>query len=654
LGFEAAAGATQRVSPTWRRRIIMLLDLAMTMAALPAALAFTKSDFLNNSFAAAHLAIWMGACLLAHFLFRANGLYDTLWRFASTQDFFNIIRSCALLTASLYLIATVQRYLNPFIGLNEREFLIFFLLEFALISGPRLIYRYLRDGERWRRMSGFESSSKARRALFVGSAEDADLTARYVRARRAKDLEIVGILKPVGEAESGAMVQGIPVLGTTQGLLTILEEFTEADMGVQALIIGPHTEPVHDGLVDLIRLARKRGVEVLQFSGFSPMSPASSLTLSKVDMETLLRRPAISLDQEALLSICRGRRILVTGGAGSIGSQIVLRALELGAARVLVFDRSEPSIFALLRRIPAIDRDRVEARVVDICRPELFRPLMRDFRPDVIFHAAALKHVPFLELDWASAIDVNVFGTLHCAEAALDYGVGQFILISSDKAAEPESVLGLTKRMAEQIVNAYHAGEPSRRRSTRFHAVRFGNVFASNGSAAIVFKEQIENGGPVTVTHPEMTRYFMVLQEAVDLVLLAAASAQKNEMRESGIFMLDMGEPVRILEIAENMIRLAGKKPYEEIDIVFTGVRPGEKMHEALVSDGEQVLDIGVSGVYALGSKVMNADQLQASLRTLKHSLDKEDRDLAIGTMRRSWKQSNFPDNVIDLYSTAD
>jgi O-antigen biosynthesis protein WbqV len=651
--LKKAVRKAHKFPSTARRSLIMLMDFAVTLIAIPATLSFTRSVVLNQPITSDMVVIWIGGGLVAHLLFRFNGLYDTLWRFASTQDFFNIIKNCFFLTVLLYASVRACQWINPFLGINEREFLIFFLLEFTLISGPRLLYRYLLDGDRWKVMGGWGKLSPARRALFLGLPEDADLAVRFVRSREFMDTEIVGIIGLDSDLSVGS-VQGIPFLGTADRFASIIDEIAESTHMPEVLIVGPNVENETENFVELVRLARKRRMDVTQFRGISafPQKGGSKLAFSQVDMETLLRRPAVSIQPEELRSICRGQRVLVTGGAGSIGSQIALRALELGAAKVLVIDRSEPAVFALSRRIPEHDLDRFQARVVDICRPELLRPVMRDFRADVIFHAAALKHVPLLEIDWVSAIDVNVMGTLNCAELASEFSASQFVLISSDKAAEPESILGLTKRMAEQIVNTLHAGQSSSKGQTRFHAVRFGNVFASNGSASTVFSDQIEAGGPVTVTDPKMTRYFMILDEAVDLVLLAAANASKRDMKASGIYMLDMGEPIKILDMAENMIRLAGKIPHKEIEIVFTGGRPGEKICEVLVSEGETIIDIGVDRVHALTSAVMSAEQLKSVLRTLDHAVKKEDKKLAVTAMQKSWRNATFSSNIIDLYSS--
>ena len=627
--------------------MIMAMDIAMTLISVPLTLQFTNSA-VRNQFIPGYMFIWLTSGLVAHLLFRWGGLYATIWRFASTQDFVNIIKSCVVLTIGLYAYASIHRQFSPFVGLNEREFLVFFLLEFALISGPRLAYRYLRDGDLWARAGRIRAGETVRSALFVGRVEDADVALRLTMSRGFDSPEIIGIVT-IGDDENGKILKGVPMLGDVCDFSKIVAQLADSLILPRQLIMAPRAEHDIPDFIGVVRTARSNGMTVRQLRGLSPLSDMAHPLLAEVDMETLLRRRTISLPREKLMPVCKGFRVLVTGGAGSIGSELALRVLDLGAAKVLVLDRAEPAIHALFQRLPPEYRDRFEARIVDICRPEFVRPVMRAFRPDTIFHAAALKHVPLLEIDWAPAIDVNVFGTLACAELALEVGASQFILISSDKAAEPESILGLTKRMAEHIVGELHERTAVLPNATRFHSVRFGNVFASNGSVATIFSEQIKNGGPVTVTDPAMTRYFMNIGEAVDLVLLAAAEAANGRLQTS-VYMLDMGEPIRIVEMAEKMIQLAGKIPYEDIAIRFTNARPGDKLHESLVSDGETVIDIGVKGVYALLTPTHTETEIATTLTVLKRAIVRDDRELAISTMRASWRSANLASNVVGLF----
>ncbi|RUZ76152.1 polysaccharide biosynthesis protein, partial [Mesorhizobium sp. M7A.F.Ca.US.003.02.2.1] len=313
-------------------------------------------------------------------------------------------------------------------------------------------------------------------------------------------------------------------------------------------------------------------------------------------------------------------------------------SLELGAEAVLVADNSEFGIFQLSQYVDEKDHDRLKVRIVDVADRRQITRVVTEFRPDIIFHAAALKHVPLLEENWDSAIQTNIFGTLVCAEVAAKCGVAQFVLISSDKAVDPSSVLGMTKRAAEQIISALHgtpAGETGGRRpATKFIAVRFGNVFGSNGSVATIFQAQIEAGGPVTITDRRMTRYFMTVAEAVDLVIMSAADAASRQSGDDyAVYMLDMGKPVPILEVAETMIRLSGKSPYKDVAIRFTGIRPGEKLHETLHGEDEELVELGISKIFGLSTDVVEWSDVQVALTALQQSAKNQDKAAALAAL---------------------
>ena len=299
---------------------------------------------------------------------------------------------------------------------------------------------------------------------------------------------------------------------------------------------------------------------------------------------------------------------------------------------------SEFGIFQLDQQVDEKDHARLKSRIVDVTDQRQITRVVSDFKPDIIFHAAALKHVPLLEENWESAIQTNILGTLVCAEVAAKCGVPQFLLISSDKAVDPTSVLGMTKRAAEQIVSSLHethATEPNGRRSgTKFIAVRFGNVFGSNGSVATIFQAQIEAGGPVTITDRRMTRYFMTVAEAVDLVIMSAADAERRQGKDDyAIYMLDMGKPVPILEVAETMIRMAGKSPYTDIPIRFTGIRPGEKLHEVLHGGNEEIVALDIPKIFGLRTDVVGWPRVQAALTSLQAAMRDQDKAVALAVM---------------------
>ena len=312
-----------------------------------------------------------------------------------------------------------------------------------------------------------------------------------------------------------------------------------------------------------------------------------------------------------------------------IGSEICERAAPFGAARLLVIENSEPALYAVMETLGARTSVAVDGRIADIRDRERILQLMIEFKPDIVFHAAALKHVPILERDWSEGVKTNIFGTVNVADAALAAGAEAMVMISTDKAIEPVSMLGLTKRFAEMYCQALDrdlAARPANEPHMRLISVRFGNVLASNGSVVPKFKAQIEAGGPVTVTHPDMVRYFMTIREACDLVLTAATHALSPVRADVSVYVLNMGQPVKIVDLAERMIRLSGLQPGHDIDIVFTGMRPGERLNEILFATEEPAVEIGVAGIMAAKPNEPPMQSLRKWIAALEQAIVRDDR----------------------------
>ena len=318
--------------------------------------------------------------------------------------------------------------------------------------------------------------------------------------------------------------------------------------------------------------------------------------------------------------------MVVTGGGGSIGAEICERIVTFGAARLLVIENSEPALHAVQEALAAKGAAaEISGRLADIRDRGRIAGLFAAFKPDIVFHAAALKHVPLLERDWDEAVKTNVFGSMNVADAAAAAGATAMVMISTDKAIEPVSVLGATKRLAEMYCQALDADFARRGgRVMRLIAVRFGNVLASNGSVVPKFKAQIEAGGPVTVTHPDMVRYFMTIREACDLVITAASHALAPGHGDVSVYVLNMGQPVKIVDLAERIIRLSGLEPGQDIEIVYTGIRPGERLHEILFAREEASAEIGIPGIVA-------AKPVQPSLETVRAWMAMLEQGLARG-----------------------
>ncbi|WP_292117566.1 nucleoside-diphosphate sugar epimerase/dehydratase [Mesorhizobium sp.] len=665
--MTAYVEAVSDLRPKMRRAIIMVQDLVMVLVSVALSLTLSQSRLSFDAFSYGGLACWAAIVLFAHLLFRYCGLYSTVWRFASTPDFFNILKGCGSLTVVLYLASLAFRsFFQPVSGLNERQFIVFFLVSFTIISAPRLYYRFLRDGASWRILRRAPGEAPVKQALFIGRLSEADVIVRFTRTAAPAEYAIAGIMATEADAPLGTQIQGVPVVAVPPRLVEVLEDYVRGTESLDLLIFGNGAEREIEDYAELVRVARHSGIAVVQFSGLSELGQGGKLVLDAVEMETIMRRSAVATDVKRIGAFVGGKRVLVTGGAGSIGRILVKRALELGAEAVLVADNSEFGIFQLDQLIGEKDRDRLTSRIVDVTdRPHMMR-LVSEFKPSIVFHAAALKHVPLLEENWEAAIETNIFGTLACAEVAAKCGVPQFLLISSDKAVDPTSVLGVTKRAAEQIVSSLHethAEPPDQYRGavnghrpgvpgTKFIAVRFGNVFGSNGSVATIFQKQIEAGGPVTITDRRMTRYFMTVAEAVDLVIMSAADAGQRQGRDDyAIYMLDMGKPVPILEVAETMIRMAGKSPYTEIPVRFTGIRPGEKLHETLHGENEEVVKLDTAKIFGLRTDVVEWPRIEAALAALQAAMRDRDKAAALailaGLYRAEGSAGGVPEQAV-------
>jgi O-antigen biosynthesis protein WbqV len=418
------------------------------------------------------------------------------------------------------------------------------------------------------------------------------------------------------------------VLGGFADLDRVVSDLAERDTIVSRVIFTPSAfEPEAKPEATLMH-ARRLGLTVSRLPSLDDEMPR----LAPVNVEDLLLRPSVKIDYGRLEDFLKGKSIVVTGGGGSIGAEICDRVIAFGAVRLLIIENSEPALHAVLETLGTRPmKPVIEGRIADVRdRNRLFR-LMSDFKPDIVFHAAALKHVPLLEANWEEGVKTNVFGSVNVADAAVAAGAAAMVMISTDKAIEPVSVLGATKRFAEMYCQALDADSSHHaqtgRAPMRLMAVRFGNVLASNGSVVPKFKAQIDAGGPVTVTHPDMVRYFMTIREACDLVVTAASHALGPNRSDVSVYVLNMGQPVKIVDLAERMIRLAGLEPGRDIDIVYTGMRPGERMHEILFAREEPMVDVGFDGVVAARPVQPSLDAMRGWLVMLEQGLAREERE---------------------------
>ncbi|HWL21748.1 MAG TPA: SDR family NAD(P)-dependent oxidoreductase [Bradyrhizobium sp.] len=550
-------------------------------------------------------------------------LTTTKWRFISLPDALNILRVATVLAIALlvldYILVSPNFHGTFFLG--KVTIVLYWFLEVSFLSALRFAYRYFR----YTRVRHHARVEDAAPALLIGRAADAEILLRGIESGAVKRIWPVGVLSP-SNADRGQFIRNVPVLGGIDDIEDVIGEFSRRGKPIARVVMTPSAFEPEARPESVLMRVKRLGLIV---SRLPSLESGDAPRLTAVAVEDLLLRPSEKIDHARLEALVKGKAVIVTGGGGSIGSEICHRVVTFGAARLLIVENSEPSLYAITEALGAEQgRAAVEGRIADIRDRERVHRLMEEFKPDLVFHAAALKHVPILERDWSEGVKTNIFGSINVADAALAAGAEAMVMISTDKAIEPVSMLGLTKRFAEMYCQALDhelAARSSHERRMRLISVRFGNVLASNGSVVPKFKKQIEAGGPVTVTHPEMVRYFMTIREACDLVITAASHALAPTNSAVSVYVLNMGQPVKIVELAERMIRLSGLQPGYDIDIVFSGMRPGERLNEILFASKEPTVEIGVAGIMAAKPNELVMAALRNWIGALEAAIDKDD-----------------------------
>ena len=617
-----------------RRALIVAHDLFMTAAAVVISfyIRFEEAGLMERR---ETLFTFLPAFVVyAGFIYFIFHLYELKWRFASLPDLMNIVRAASVLAVSLlvvdYFLVAPNVFGQYFFG--KITIALYWVLQIVLLSGSRMAYRYFR----YTRTRQHSRSPQSNPTLVLGRAADAEALLRSIESGAVRNVWPVGILSS-SPADRGQSIRGIPVLGNFEMLDAVVNDQAQRGRAVARVIFTPSAlEPEAKPEATLMR-ARRLGLTVSRLPSLD--DGGEMPRLAPVNVEDLLLRPTVKIDYARLESFLKGRSIVVTGGGGSIGAEICDRAITFGAERLLIIENSEPALHAVLETLATKkSQAAIAGRIADVRdRARLFR-LMADFEPDIVFHAAALKHVPLLEANWEEGVKTNVFGSVNVADAAAACGASAMVMISTDKAIEPVSVLGATKRFAEMYCQALDADLGRRahagKEPMRLIAVRFGNVLASNGSVVPKFKAQIDAGGPVTVTHRDMVRYFMTIREACDLVVTAASHALGRARSDVAVYVLNMGQPVKIVDLAERMIRLAGLQPGADITIEFTGARPGERLQEVLFARSEPTVDIGVEGVVAARPAQPSIDAMRGWLALLDQGLAREEREAIYRVLR--------------------
>jgi FlaA1/EpsC-like NDP-sugar epimerase len=605
-----------------RNRYLFVSDLVMIMCAAYGSFVL-RLDRLDLRQQWPGFVVFVGLALVVMpLIFYRCSIYARYWAYASLEELLLLVNA---VVASVLIITGTSLIVS--LALLEARVprsipLLFFMLVLGGIGLPRLLMRLVVASRQQK-----TGEAETRPVLVMGAGSAGAMMVRELRANPHLGMKVVGFLDD-DPHKRALRIYGVPVLGTRHDLRTVAQQH-----GVTRVIIAM---PTASGKVirDVVALCEQANAEAKIIPSMHKLIDGTVRVnqLRDVEIEDLLRRTPVQTDGAAVTALLRGKRVLVTGGGGSIGSELCRQVLRCGPSELVVVGHGENSVFAIENELRTMVQTtgtigtRISAVIADIRFRDRMQTIFEHYRPEVVFHAAAHKHVPLMELNPVEAITNNVLGTRNLVDTALVTGVERFVMISTDKAVNPTNVMGASKRAAELVV--HHAATIS---GKAFVAVRFGNVLGSRGSVVLTFKQQIAAGGPVTVTHPKMRRYFMTIPEAVQLVLQAAVLGTGGE-----VFVLDMGKPVKIVDLAHDMIELSGLEVGRDIDIAFTGLRPGEKLFEELFIAGEEYERTAHEKIYiAANASSFVPSSLDHTLDDLAHAAHWNDH----GAIRNGLKQ---------------
>ena len=605
--------------------VIGVLDIAFLVAALLAAY-LLRFDFLWDQVVRTFPIKVLPFFLLIKLLcFQWFDLYRGMWRFASVRDLINVIKAATV--ASLVIVMGVLLAFE-FIGFSRSVFVIDWGLTIFFIAGLRLFVRFFFEMAGGGNAAGQQISVKTalsnfinkkhrdqKHLLVIGAGSCAEIVCREIRANRDLNYRVVGFLDD-HPSKKGNKIHGAPILGPIDSI----NRFTEK-LGVDEILIAiPSARGAE--MRRIVDICKQTGIPFKTMPSYGELinGHVSVRAMREVAYSDLLGREVVKLDQRLIAGDISGNVIMVTGAAGSIGSELCRQICRFNPKRLILFERAESPLHSLeLELNKRFELVNIQAVLGDILDMTLLEETFTKYSPQVIFHAAAYKHVPMLELQPWQAVMNNIIGTRNVVQAAAQNHVQRFVFVSTDKAVRPANVMGASKRIAEMMVQCHAC---IRGNETRFMIVRFGNVVGSVGSVIPLFQHQIEEGGPVTVTHPDVTRFFMTIPEASQLILQAGVMGEGGE-----IFILDMGTPIKIDDMARDLIRLSGFKPDVDIPISYVGLRPGEKLYEELITEGEGIVPTHHKKILVIRGNSCDLIQLNGSIDQLKHLAVKQDSD---------------------------
>ncbi len=596
-----------------RQSVAFIHDLAMAALSFLVALALRLGlDPLFTMPADTWLALLLFTLVCGIVFWRA-GLYRGIWRYASLNDLVSIVRA---VTLALLVFLPVTFLITRLNELPRTSLVINWFVLIALLGAPRLIYRIFKD-------RGFDHAFERDRhqripIMLIGVGDRAEVFIREMARDRDAPYEVLGIVDEKG-TRVGRRIHGVTVAGHLNELARVVDDVASRNRLPQKLIVTKQL--AREDFERILDVADARGIAIARLRRLTEFrSGEDRLKLQPVAIEDLLGRTQTKLDRAAMLRLIKGRRVLITGAGGSIGAELTRQIAAFEPAHLALLENSEYALYAVGLELDEAHAELPRSLVLgDVRDRSRLDEVMAAQSPELVFHAAALKHVPMVEANPIEGVLTNTIGTRNTAEACRKAGVAAMVLISTDKAINPSSVMGASKRLAETYCQALDIAERRRgARGTRFITVRFGNVLGSTGSVVPLFHRQLAAGGPLTVTHPEMSRYFMTVREAVELVLQASALGAESSTHEAGkIYVLDMGEPVKIIDLARQMIRLAGLRPDKDVQIVITGPRPGEKLREEVFHEAEPLLPTSNPGLRLASPRTVNLELLSRNFDEL-------------------------------------
>ncbi len=602
-----------------------LFDLACAAAAVPLAYAFRLGEF--PDFGGPILVLQLSLTAAALVSFYMFGLNQGSWRYASIEDLLSIIQSVvmAMLVAVLITFAVSRLEMVP-----RTVPIAAMMLLILMMSGPRLIYRIFKDRYLQR---AFSADTSGEPVLIIGYSDEADAFMRALGKQKQPQYRVVGIIDH-NSRHVGRRLHTVKVLGAMADLNAVVSALRNDGLPVAKLVVSPSKASV-ETMERIVELAADLGLPVFTLPSSADLIASDErgqISPQAIRLEDLLGRPPAQIDLTPVSVMLQDKTVLVTGGGGSIGSELVMQIARFAPREIVILDHSEFNLYSVDQMVrQAHPEVGVRAVLGDVRDRAAIQEITAAARPQLVFHAAALKHVPLVEGNVIEGARTNVLGTINVADAAVDCKALAFVMISTDKAVNPTNVMGATKRFAEVYCQSLDVVSQN---ATKFTTVRFGNVLGSAGSVVPLFTRQIAQGGPLTVTHPEMMRYFMTMREAVKLVLSASARGISNRAERGKIMVLDMGRPVKILDLALRMIQLAGLRPGVDIKVEITGLRPGEKLYEERLEANEHLVGTESDWLHIASPRDIDAPVLARAVLRLEDACNRRDETDALTAIR--------------------